>query len=282
MDNAPLLEHLKQRHRFGEWRGRNALPETLFIVHFRFGPRSIPDWRLSDAQQIPASPPRQEAKPRDARAASSPDGYPLCTQSIWRHPLRSGAILNATSFECVSREAAHELLIRLLTQFQSPVIERRDNVGLGDVTFSGPSEASIVFARANLVHLLRNAGRDVVPIFGIARQLDRDLVDKPESVALAAIASRTKTAAPKIKLGEMVRLPEEDMAPSALRGAKAQAEPASAQLLPMHKLFASSGDIFRDKGLKFKPSSTGLQAVDDFAVDPDGTVIRRRFEYMVA
>jgi hypothetical protein len=80
-----------------------------------------------------------------------------------------------------SVKGAHEQLLEALANMESGAIERKtEKSAPGDVAF-GLANTMIVLARANVVVLVRNAGRTVVPVGTIARDLDNQIRRKLES-----------------------------------------------------------------------------------------------------
>lgn len=78
------------------------------------------------------------------------------------------------AFECPTPAAARDTALNLLGEFQGPV--QRDPAPVaGEVSFSLPGGTFVLFVRANLVLLLRNAGRKVLPVIDVAKALDRHL-----------------------------------------------------------------------------------------------------------
>lgn len=156
-----LIDDLKRRHGYETWRGTTTLSENLFIWQFFLAGNELGELRLVRIQALHA-----------------PD-WPPATQSIWRPPEAPGeALLRLDCFQCPSRSAAHEFLVRLLSEFQSPDIGRAEDA-VGDVEFAPPGEGAVLFARANLAVLLRNAGAELVSVSQSARLLDGMLVDRP-------------------------------------------------------------------------------------------------------
>jgi len=84
-------------------------------------------------------------------------------------------------FVCNSVKAAHDQLIQALGNMESDAVERQtDKSAPGDVAFA-LRETMVLFARANVVVLIRNAGPEVVSVFVVARRLDALLVrPRPE------------------------------------------------------------------------------------------------------
>jgi hypothetical protein len=73
---------------------------------------------------------------------------------------------------------------------ESDAIERRTDKNLpGDIAF-GLNDTMILFARANIVVLVRNAGPTIIPVSAAARELDQLLVRRLEGGAPIAGASK--------------------------------------------------------------------------------------------
>ena len=149
------LEQLKRFHEYERWRGRNRLPENLFVWRLLLEGSELPGWRTRRVQPITA--------PR----------MPRSTHSIWQR--REGdpdALLRIDVYECDSRDDAHQFLLRLLGEIETPLVQLRDELEVGDVAFADPQDAVILFARANLAVRVANAGRSVIPVRAVAEQLD--------------------------------------------------------------------------------------------------------------
>ena len=85
---------------------------------------------------------------------------PRSTHSIWQR--REGdpdALLRIDVYECDSRDDAHQFLLRLLGEIETPLVQLRDELEVGDVAFADLQDAVILFARANLAVRVANAGR---------------------------------------------------------------------------------------------------------------------------
>lgn len=181
MDNAKL-EFLKKHYAFEEWFGRNTLDENLLVWKFFPGESEIPGWVPQRVQLIVAPAPASEDGPADDAMKESSSPRPSLVQSLWQSGGAGDeeALLRVDSFECASREAAQEYLLRALGEFQSPDLVETSDVG-GDVAFTFGGGASVLFARGNMVFVLRNGGRKVIKLSGIAGSLDSALISKPES-----------------------------------------------------------------------------------------------------
>ena len=164
--DAERRDQLEQQHQYGEWRGRSALGPGVFVQGFAFAGRELPSWQLQRAERKPGPPPR--------------------TTALWRRPSGVGSLneeddagvaevlLRVDVYECGTVDAAHDYVIELLGDFQATEIRRRAQSPVGDVAFGTP--LVLLFARANVVVLVRNAGRRVVEVVSAARELDAHLM----------------------------------------------------------------------------------------------------------
>ena len=143
-------EALKERHRFREWAGKSATPLDRAVRKFAFTGDELPGLRLDRVDR------REEAQP------------PRLT-AFWRRAATQ-AVVRIDVFECASVNAAHEYLIDALNEFESAGIGRRTDLTLGDVAFGTDSVA--LFARANLVVLVRKAAPQPEPVTPIAQTID--------------------------------------------------------------------------------------------------------------
>jgi hypothetical protein len=143
------LEPFRSRYRFDDW--RDARPEeSIFVWRFFLGGQELPGHRPLRIDETAAA------------------GWPPATDSLWAG--EAGPV-RVDVYETSSRVEAGEHLLRLLAEFQSPLLERTD--GPGDVAFGMPNGSSIVFLRANAVVVVRNAGDEIEPVEPVARELDR-------------------------------------------------------------------------------------------------------------
>lgn len=152
------LEEFRRRHGFEDWRGSRATDEELFAWGFFFGGQELPGRRALRVDTVEAP------------------GWPPAVQSLWRvekdeNALREEPLVRIDVYECTSRAEAHELVVRLLAQFQSPLIERRHN-GPGDVAFGMPGDRSVLLARANVAVVVLNAGTEIQAVEPVAREID--------------------------------------------------------------------------------------------------------------
>jgi hypothetical protein len=152
--DAQQRRYLERRYRARDWHGRGGRARPV-IKDFNIDGSEIRRWSLQRAQR--------GAKPPVIR-------------SIWRHGETMNELLAVDVFECASVKAAHDQLVEALANMESDAIERRtEKNALGDIAF-GLNDTMILFARANMVVLVRNAGPTIVPVSAAARELDQLLV----------------------------------------------------------------------------------------------------------
>lgn len=75
---------------------------------------------------------------------------------------------------------AHEFLLSLLADFQTPVMQRRHQAKLGDTAFSDDEDKSIIFTRGNLVASLGSSTPPLLSVLKAAMDLDRVLAEIPD------------------------------------------------------------------------------------------------------
>ena len=139
---------LKERYGFREWAGQSTGPGDRALRNVVFTGNELPGLRLDRV---------------DRREAAEP---PRLT-TFWR---RGDAVVRVDVFECASRDAAHEYLIDALNEFESAGIGRRTDLNVGEVAFGTPSV--VLFARGNLVVLVRKATPQPEPVTPIAQAID--------------------------------------------------------------------------------------------------------------
>ena len=254
-----ILSALKQHHHFESWRNRSTLDTNLFIWPAHISGQELPGWEPYRIQVIP--PPQPAAPPvhRTTRVGAGP----RTVQSLWRRPAAdAGMLLSVDLFECDSRAAAHELTVKLLGEFQSALIARYEQDVIGDVAFGFPgNRLVIVFARANVVLLMRNAGRRLVPIDEAAQQFDRALIARPAAPALAE-----PSELPSIRVSS---------ARQRGRGSRQLKITAPGAQRFTYKFFSPSGEVHHEGGrLLYQPAAAGQHTLEVYAVAPDGTVYR--------
>jgi hypothetical protein len=159
--HAEQKEFLELHFIVKEWHGRSGSGRRI-VKGFRIEGSEIKHWRL------------QRVK-RDEQAGTT------ALRSLWSHGDSGEELLSVDVFECASVKAAHDQLLEVLANVQSPKVERKtEKTAPGDVAF-GLANTMILFARANLAVSIRNAGPRVVPVGVVARELDAQILRRVES-----------------------------------------------------------------------------------------------------
>ncbi|KRA79371.1 hypothetical protein [Altererythrobacter sp. Root672] len=146
-------EALRERFGFDDWKGTNRLEQDLELRDVALPKDLIPGL---DAARV--------------RLIDPGDGTRLLRAS-WTAPDRPDALLLLDIRECPSREAAHEVLLELLGNMQTPEVHRLDDAP-GDVAFSYAAAVGLIFARGNVAVSIANGGSEKAPVEPIARKLD--------------------------------------------------------------------------------------------------------------
>jgi hypothetical protein len=149
-------EYLEEHFAVKEWYGRGGSGRRI-VKGFRIEDLEIKNWKLRRVKI-------------EERART------IALRSLWAHGDSGEELVSIEVFECASVKAAHDQLLEMLADVQSPKVERQTGkTAPGDVAF-GLANTMILFARANLAVWIRNAGPRVVPVGVIARQLDAKLL----------------------------------------------------------------------------------------------------------
>jgi hypothetical protein len=250
---ADGLEEFRKRYGFDDWREPSRGGEALFIWRFALGGQELPGHRSLriDTVEQPELPPKIE--------------------SLWRPEKEDAdrALLRIDAGEAASVTQARALLLRTLAQFQSPQIERIDG-GPGDIAFGPSGYRSLVFARANVVVVVLNAGDEVQSVEPPARELDRLLHEGPDpgrssvrpTIRHAEVAVESVSGRSQVR----VRLDAEDP-------------------LGRHVWFrfsAKRGEFSAgDDGVVFRPEEEGRQAIEIAAVNENLGVAVEQVEFTV-
>ena len=118
--------YLRDHHGYETWRTPDDEGAPV-VSGFTPGPEQMPGWQPVRVDPVPF------------------EGARSATQSIWRPVQGEGALLRLDLIEVTSSGHARAMLLRLLGEFQSPELRRRE--GIGDVAFEMPGSSCILFAR---------------------------------------------------------------------------------------------------------------------------------------
>jgi hypothetical protein len=149
---AQQRRYLERRYRVRDWHGRGGRSRRV-IKDFDIDGSEIRRWSLQRVQ-------------RDEGAK------PPVIRSIWSQGENVNELLAVDLFECASVKAAHDQLLEALANMESDAIKRRTEKNApGDIAF-GLGDTMVLFSRANMVVLVRNAGPTIVPVNSVAREID--------------------------------------------------------------------------------------------------------------
>lgn len=265
--NAKQFRELKRRYNFDEWRGNNTLAEKLFIWNFFFKGDEFPNWQPYRMRELGPPPTGEVSMAVEEEAGEAP----RLIQSVWRPSQGSpGAAFSVDDYECASQSAAHELLVRILGRFQSPLVNRQAEPSVGDVTFVHPGNSLILFARANHIIVIRSIGGTPIPVSNLAGQLDQELISKPPA-PVSRLRPSIRSLAPattEVEVGSQVPL-------------EIEAAPVTRQPL-MYKIFSRTGEVVaKESQLLYQPTEPGEQDLEVYAVAPDRGVGTGRIQFMV-
>jgi len=160
-------------------KARSAVAPGVFFRSFQYDSAQTPGWTLKRARTVLTGVPGIFRLTQLTLAAAE---APACTVKL-------------EVYETRSPEAARELLVDLLTGFQSlpELVELEDGIGETAVVF--PRDTARLLARGNLVVLIANSGSQLRGVSGIARALDQFLLEAPVAGANAAAAALTAPTA---------------------------------------------------------------------------------------
>jgi hypothetical protein len=237
------LATIRQRFDAGAWQPAIESRPVLFVLNFSARRVAVPGWTCERYRTVAdyrvGLPP--ELAPEPDYAPWTPPA--VVTQAFWRNAA-DRALLKTDLFECASRDAAHETLVRLLGELESPLVARKTD-GAGDVSFGGRGDGFLLFARGNLVCLCRNVERAIAPVMSVAAALDEQAVGAGRYARLQAEASRPPVRHKARQAGEQTEV-------VLAEGAAARSPDAA-----MRRFIAPEGDIvlMGDKVLYRGPSA---------------------------
>jgi hypothetical protein len=178
----PPDQHLQavQERLVARAQARRADAPGVFVRRYQYSAEQIPGWVVTRARTV------------------EPTGRPgvlRLTQLTLAVADAPAELVKLDVYETPSPEAARELLLELLTGYQSLPgrVELADDVGDADVAF--PGDGTRIFTRGNLVLLLVNAGGHARTVCELARSIDSFLMAPPAEAAPAAAAPAGRAAA---------------------------------------------------------------------------------------
>lgn len=244
------LDEFGKRHGFDDWREPEG-GEALFIWRFALGGQELPGYNALRIDTV-----------------EHPD-LPWKIESLWRAGKEDAdrVLLRVDASEASSVTKARAELLRLLAQFQSPEIERIGD-GPGDIAFGGAGYRALVFARANIVVLMLNAGDEIESVEPPARELDRLLREGPGTDRSSVRPTIQRAEVERAAGGRQVRLLIDAVDP-----------------LGRHvwfRLAAKNGAFLAQAdGVVFMPADEGRQAIEVAAVNENLGVAVEQIDFTV-
>ncbi|MCE7987532.1 MAG: hypothetical protein DYG89_40720 [Caldilinea sp. CFX5] len=245
-----ITERLKHRYHYAAWHNQPPTADLRFVWQLYINGNEFPQWQLLRARTLPtatalaaaAAPPESARGGRRARII----------HSMWRHDHDPDRLISVNTYECPSQAAADEFLVQLLGEFQSGLIRQHLHHPIGDIFFASAGGYAIVFRRANIVVLLRNANRPPLALVEAAQQYDTFLLAKPTDLPTIALP------APAHELFQRTKGIPLPVADSAAPGP-----------LPMYKFFANAGAVQLVDDLPvYQPDEASDQVVEVHLLTP--------------
>lgn len=176
---------LQDRYDFGAWRAVDETGPSVVGIGFRFRGDELEGWRVHRARTVQVV------------------GAPPATLSVWTPADGGGGLLAVDVYESPTGEGARAQLLRLLGEFQGPVLERESEPG--EVAFRA-GEGAILFVRGNYTALVRSVEREPVELGPIAARLDQHIATEPETASDegGVLRGATTPASGAIKPGQRV------------------------------------------------------------------------------
>jgi hypothetical protein len=239
------LDAFAERYGFDQWSEPQRGVEALFVWRLALGGDELPGHRLVRIETV-----------------GHPDAPAIA--SLWSADEKEALLVRVDVTEAPSVPAARAELLRVLGEFQSPKIERID--GPGDVAFGPAGFRTVVFARANVVVLVRNAGGDVESVEKPARELD-ELLRAGPGPNRSSVRPVIGRAAAEVR-GREARLVVD------------AEDPLGRRL--WFRFSAESGEFRAEPdGIVFSPEGEGTHVVEVAAINENLGEARERVEFTI-
>lgn len=249
------LDHFKFVYAYDSWKETKGPGTQHFILDYFFGDFALPGWQVI-GQRHSGSRGKRPFIQSFWKPTQGPDEVVLridvCESSIWTD--------------------AREVLLTYLAELQLPGLKLREqHFELGDVALTGPEPGAMLFANANIALLVRNVGKDVLPVTDIAAAMTENLLRPPRispaSSSSFEIAKRFRFESAETSFGESMRIIEDPPGPVPGR---------------FYQFFSQKGEVsLRGEELFYRPLEPGQHTLDIFAINSQGAVPAQRLPLTV-
>lgn len=243
--DTDVLCFLKTRYEYSEWRRRAAVSTGLFFAGSPLTKNVLRHWTFIYRPELVLT----------ARWPPTVNVLAKTDLNYKTHLIRFDLDI------CFSTVSALYFLLRRVASFQSPTLELRKDLPIGDVVLVDTESGAILFSRANLVVLIRNASNGITDLINLAKMFDDDITRHPaQGGKTIGVLDRFYLRNSTINIDEREPL-----------RVHAVMENDTHQF---YKFFASSGCIRRQRNaLVYCPGSSGLQQLSVFDYQSDGTIL---------
>lgn len=157
-ESDPREAQARRKYAFDTWENRGT---QAVVREPALRPGDIPGWRM-----------RRESR-NDAMK-------PPVTKSVWTLGDSDETAIGVEIYRAASLQEAHRVLLWLLGEFQSGVLGERTDTAAGDVAFGLSEPTMLLFARANCIVHVFNAGPRTTDVITAAKAIDAKLVRDAE------------------------------------------------------------------------------------------------------
>jgi hypothetical protein len=184
------MDFLKSQFEYQSWATPEQRDENVFVWRFDAANMLLEGLTLDRSQTVAPS----NAGQAKAVAGQRNAGIVSVTDSTWSDPGKPEVLLHLSTIECDSRITAREQLLRMLAEFQGPIIKRDDFAG--EVGFANDKKTVGLLVRGNLVVVLHNGGTRLAAVVPPLRRFDRSLTarDEPPAAEISARAGKDRFA----------------------------------------------------------------------------------------
>jgi hypothetical protein len=241
-----LLQILTELYKFDDWKLPARSSEQMFLDNLYLPPDFFLNWnQLQDEQMQMLT-----------------SDWPLTVHTLLERQ-EDTDLRRIDRHVCANAADARSFLMLTLAQFECPTLNPLD--GLGEVAFLNPEDESIVFARANLVFLIRNVGEKNESLLEMAKTLDQETLREPNSeFAHVQPMQHFSVSTEKFLAGRTVPIDIVDQ---------------SSQVR-MHKFLTPDGKIsLQENQYVYEPFSSGPQRLTIFGIGEDGYTSLQHLEF---